>query len=344
MADYTQIDTPYDENLNRSTSSSSSDNLLDSGETLDSTSANNGDNGNVEVQPVKSDGGMGDVWIKNFIRSENWQPKKIGFYINGQTGYAEFSNVYVSGDIQALTGTIGGFTIGATTIIGGELTLNSAGLIKIGEGVQNYRLQTFGIIYYINDTINGALYLNSGTDPFTTGEMILQVGSDAGGLQTKLSCTGGDIGNFSPGSGDTIDLGTASNYWNEINYKTLIDRGCLGWFDDGVELQDGSKVTDLEAMKSVKKHSNKPTVYGVPMLDYSTMPKAIFKPASVAQKDIYENTKGVKGKRLFKKGEKVGEDGAEMTALISIMFGAIKELSDIADKLDTRIKKLEKVK
>lgn len=95
--------------------------------------------GNYESQPIKSDGSMADIWIRNFIRSENWQPKSVGFYINGISGYAEFTNVYISGDIHALTGEIGGFIIGATdlsvndgvneTIISSEVVAFSAGPI-----------------------------------------------------------------------------------------------------------------------------------------------------------------------------------------------------------------------
>ena len=61
------------------------------------------------------------------------------------------------------------------------------------------------------------------------------------------------------------------------------------------------------------------------------MPKVVYKPAPIAKKDVY-NERDEK-KLLYKKGEKMGEDGAETTALISIMIGAIKELSAEVDKL-----------
>jgi len=128
------------------------------------------------------------------------------------------------------------------------------------------------------------------------------------------------------------NLGDATYYWNEVNYKYLTDRGCLGVFDKGVELQDGRKVTDIEALKEIKKHPKLRTGYGVPRFDYSTMPKAVFKPAPIAKKAVYDERD--KKKLLWKKGEKMGEDGAETTALISIMIGAVKEL-------DNRIKNLE---
>lgn len=114
---YEEIDQPYNTYLERSDQSVN--------------------NGSVETQPVKSDGAMADVWIKNFIRSENWKPKSVGFYIDGQTGYAEFMNVFVSGDIQAVTGTIGGFTIGATDLSatsGGNTTILSSGATAFSAG------------------------------------------------------------------------------------------------------------------------------------------------------------------------------------------------------------------
>lgn len=142
------------------------------------------------------------------------------------------------------------------------------------------------------------------------------------------------------GTAGTQNLGNATYYWNDVSYKTLTDRGCLGWYEDGVELQDGRIVSDIEALKSIKKHKTLLTVAGAPRLDYSTMPKHVYKPAPLARKDVYaEEHKALEDspktgkprykthrKLLHKKGEKAGEDGAELTALVSIMLGAIKEL------------------
>ncbi len=124
------------------------------------------------------------------------------------------------------------------------------------------------------------------------------------------------------------DCGNATWYWDDLSFKTLSDRGCLGWFDEGVELQDGSLVSDLEALQQIQKHPILKTVYGVPRFDYSTMPKSVYKPAPIATEDIYESNQNGKKKILYRKGEKAGEDGAELTALVSIMIGAIKELDN----------------
>lgn len=115
--DYENIDIPYNSYLERSEPDV--------------------DNGSVMEQPVKSEGDLNDLWITSFIRSTNWKPKKNGFYINGQTGYAEFMDVFVSGNIEALTGTIGGFTIGATTLSatdGTNTTVISSGATAFAAG------------------------------------------------------------------------------------------------------------------------------------------------------------------------------------------------------------------
>jgi len=40
---------------------------------------------------------FGDMWISNFIKSNNYLPKKRGFFIDGKTGNVEFSNIDLSG-------------------------------------------------------------------------------------------------------------------------------------------------------------------------------------------------------------------------------------------------------
>ncbi len=146
-------------------------------------------NGSVEVQPVKSDGAMADVWITNFIRSQNWKPKNTGFYIDGQTGYAEFTNVYVSGNIQALTGSIGGFKIGADYI---EDTGDSFGFSSTVTGGNDVRLWA------------GATFANRDTAPFR----VYEDGSIAG---TGLTITKIDLPDTTTVASFHVD--TAGNTW-----------------------------------------------------------------------------------------------------------------------------------
>jgi len=137
-----------------------------------------------------------------------------------------------------------------------------------------------------------------------------------------------------PSGAGTKNLGNASDYWGDVSYKTLTDRGCLGWYDDGVEMPDGTLVSDVAALHHIQKHPTLRTGSGAPRLDYSTMPRHVFRPAPIATEAVYETGPDRESRLRFRPGDKMGDDGAELTALVSIMIGAIKEL-------DARIEKLE---
>lgn len=159
-------------------------------------------------------------------------------------------------------------------------------------------------------------------------------------------------GHVHPNGAGSQNLGDATNYWADVSYKTLTDRGCLGWFDEGVELRDGRTVSDTEALLAIERDPEKETVYGVPMLKYDTFPRAAYSPAPIATEDVYENvqigidefpdpTTGklieqpvIERRLKWRVGEKMGDDGVEMTSMFSIMIGATRELTN-------RIKALE---
>lgn len=130
-----------------------------------------------------------------------------------------------------------------------------------------------------------------------------------------------------PNGTGVISTGDGSNYWNDISYKTLTDRGCLGWFDEGVELPDGSKVSDTAALLAISKDEKKSTIYGVPMLDYKTFPKVAYRQAESNGKLLPRD----------QNDEPIGgSDGVEMTSMFSIMIGAIKELTLRVAALETQ--------
>ena len=157
-ANYQTIDRPYDALLSRDSqdiadvsvkggtssqssfgvgagSKSSSGSINPEG--VDSPQGDNSSNGSVERTTVTSEGSMDDLWINKFIRSKNWKPKSVGFYIDGESGYAEFSKVFISGEIEALSGEIGGFTIGETDLSatdGVNTTILSSGATAFSAG------------------------------------------------------------------------------------------------------------------------------------------------------------------------------------------------------------------
>ena len=182
IKNYENIDIPYNTFLSR-------------GEITNPEGSLDSSNGTKEEE-IKSGDSLNDIWIRNFIKSENFSPKKRGFMINGLTGYAEFSNVYISGNIEALTGTIGGFTIGATSlsaVSGGNTTTLSSGATAFSAGPTGSPTVTI--------TQAGGLTATSGTIGGTT--------------ITSTALTGGII--RTAGTGARIELLASTTRLNAIN-------------------------------------------------------------------------------------------------------------------------------
>lgn len=99
--------------------------------------------GSVATVALKGDGNATDVWIKSFIRSANWKPKKVGFYIDGSTGYAEFANIYVAGSMKVSSGSIGGFEIGDDYIRDSLDTMGISSTITGGNDVRFWAGSSF---------------------------------------------------------------------------------------------------------------------------------------------------------------------------------------------------------
>ena len=177
---YENITNPYDPLLQRSTS--------------DISVATNNSNGNVQEATVKSDGAMADVWISSFIRSENWQPKTVGFYIDGQTGHAEFADIFVKGGI-----------IGSSLNIPDVLTANS------------FHVDSLGNTWWGTNQATGyvtapAYILNTGAASFTS--VTIGGSSTIGG---RLATT---IGSSINSSGDFINDLINSNL--DTSAKTIL--------------------------------------------------------------------------------------------------------------------------
>ena len=160
----------------------------------------------------------------------------------------------------------------------------------------------------------------------TYGEIYLD---QSGRIQFTNHCDPSGTGSY--------NLGGSVRYWADISYKTLTDRGCLGWFDEGVEMPNGNVVSDIEAIKLIQKHPTKKTIYGKPMLDYKTLPKVSYKQAADHDGTIFKRDNNDEPYTMEKGKKVVVQDGAEMTSLFSIMLGAMKELSNEIEELKLKI-------
>lgn len=200
MTDYSNIYRPYDNLLSRTDSDPSNPTVgvntsggntsvqqagggsTMSGGTDDSTKSG----GSVATVPVKSDGNIGNLWTSNFIRSMNWKPRTSGFTLEGSTGYAEFTNVYISGDIHALTGSIGGFIINEHSIVdeddsfGMSSTVTGADDVRFWAGdtyanrhIAPFRVTESGVLYATSGAIGGSSIGSTfmSSTPFVSGPL-----------------------------------------------------------------------------------------------------------------------------------------------------------------------------
>lgn len=270
------------------------------------------------------------------LKSPNYVPGSAGWMVD-RLGTGEFQDGIFRGDIVAVKN-------GVTRA---KLTEDSLYFYD-ENGVQRTRIYGTADSFPYDGTAIETAYLviyDATTSILVLGnavDFVSLVCDDDSDLWIQASATKGRIliqGGMYPVPTGTWNLGNATYYWLDISYKTLTDRGCLGSFDEGVEMQDGKIVSDLEAIKAIKIREDKKTIYGKPMLDYRTMPKAVFKPATDEKGNLYKRDKNdeplpikVKVSSTEEK-EVIPQDGAEMSALISIMLGAMKELSNEVEKI-----------
>jgi len=164
-----------------------------------------------------------------------------------------------------------------------------------------------------------------------------------------------------PRAGGSYNLGGSSDYWWYLNVYEITKQagGGFGVFDEGVEMQDGKVLPDTEALLAMKPHKNKKTDYGKPQYDMNTIPKAvrhipeednkgnpIFKNEkgkyiSIQKKDIWDEEKE---DYITKEVEVEHNEGERVFTMMSIMLGAIRELTQRTKSLESQVNNLQKGK
>ena len=103
------------------------------------------------------------VFTGGWLRSANFVAGVSGWEINAE-GNVEFQDATIRGTLYALLGTIGGWTIGSTTLTGGNITLDQANnKITIGSGSNQITIDgATGVI-----SSNGSSWTISGSGQIT---------------------------------------------------------------------------------------------------------------------------------------------------------------------------------
>jgi len=255
---YEKINQPYNSLLQRVPESSSQTTPKAVGEPnstnytsqYDGGFGYSGENGNVQQMPVKDDGGLGDIWIKSFIKSINWKPKSVGFYIDGGTGYAEFTNVFVSGNIEALTGSIGGFEIGSDYVRDEANSFGLSSTVTTGDDVRFWAGSTFEDRYTAPFRVleSGVIVAESGTvGGFTLGTDYIRDTDDSFGLSSVV--TSGDDIRFWAGS-SFADRSTAPFRISESGEIVASSGSIAGWTITSTTFQDPTGKITIDSENS----------------------------------------------------------------------------------------------
>lgn len=184
---YTTIDRPYSNNLERSDSFSGSDNssggIGSTGGQVNNTLSGSGEKTITEdsINPSSSsaDGivsgqSSDNIWIKNWIKSNNYKPKSQGFIIDGLSGYIECMKLYVGN----------GGIVGGKLDIPDETTANSFHVSSSGNtwwganvadghtAADAYVLNT-GVVRFQSGTIGGCVLAatNISSTSFVSGPL-----------------------------------------------------------------------------------------------------------------------------------------------------------------------------
>lgn len=187
--DYLNIETPYDGFLERE------EEAFGLAATSGAPNTNPPVQDQSDVDPKSLNGqSFTDIFIETWIKSRTYLPKKRGFYLNARDGYAEFTDVFITGSITATTGTIGGFTIGPDYIID---STNMFGLSSVVTGGDDVRFWA------------GASFANRNTAPFRVTEAGVMTAT-TGTFSGTLSAPSGTIGGFTIGSSDLSATATGN--------------------------------------------------------------------------------------------------------------------------------------
>lgn len=240
--------------------------------------------------------------------------------------------------------------------IGGEMYfyMNSAQIFYLDNNAQ-------AVIGQDNATYDVGLYvwgnLNSGRGDVRFKDAQVRINtSSSPSEQLYVEGSAKFVGNteanhMDPRSSASYNLGGSSQYWNYLNVYDISKQGGGGFgvYDDGVKMQDGRVLPDTEALLAMKPHKTKKTDYGKPIYDMETIPADVriipkednYGNKIVKQKDgryIAKQKKDVwdekKGDYVSKVVEVEHTEGERVFAMMSIMMGAIRELT-------LRVKELE---
>jgi hypothetical protein len=220
---YETIDPSYNNFLERASNNATgvvigneNSTSADSGSTQTSSSSSAG--GSVSAETAITSG-LDNIWIKSWIKSKNFSPKVKGFMIDGISGKIECMDLIATGTITAISGTIGGWTIDATSIYTGTedhsgYTANAGDMTLYSNGTdasihaKNFYIDTTGAFYATGGSLDGTSTIGGRL------ASVLATAIDTSGhfADSAIStATNTILGSFTFGASGALQIGTYVN-------------------------------------------------------------------------------------------------------------------------------------
>lgn len=180
-------------------------------------------------------------------------------------------------------------------------------------------------------TIQGRLTLN--TFAYFNAGMIL-----TGTSQVNAHINAWTNGNY--------NLGGSDAYWRYVNCYRVSEHSMTS-FDSPVEMRDGRKLDDIEALKAIKTDKIIDKTTGRPFLDKRTFPKDVMIPAYDQETGKpYKRDKNDRPLVPNEKGKlepRPDTDGIATGQMLSLLFGGFKQLVARVEELEEQSKKNVKI-
>jgi len=216
------------------------------------------------VTKLSVDGTNKKLWINNSTFGDDgiqieYNGGNPRFYAgNGTTQFIEFdgTDLSIGGSVTATSGTIGGFTVGATSLIAGTggttVALDSGGInpaIYAGSSTPStapFRVTKAGALTATNAVITGVITIEGGSGGYANIGGIPTALSDVNSTEgTKLSgiSNGADVTSSAVTSGVTLSTGSLNFQTSSVtklsvdgtNKKLWINNSTFG--DDGIQIE-----------------------------------------------------------------------------------------------------------
>jgi hypothetical protein len=225
---------------------------------------------------------------------------------------------------------------------------NGTTIAILYSGAQSYFTYGISCAGNLNVAANAAVtgYVSTGADVIVGNRIYMGSYSTSYPYISRRSSTTLVLkGHVDPLYQSTYNMGGPTYYWYYVNCYRVSEHSMTS-FDSPVEMRDGRKLDDIEALKAIKEDKIIDKTTGRPFLDKRTFPKDVMVPASDENGKPYKRDKNDRPLVPDKNGKvkpRPDADGVATGQMLSLLFGGFKQLVARVEELEKQSKKNVKI-